>query len=668
MMPCVRMLRLSEVLLCCAAAAFLATCGVEAERQRAAEVVGTCTLAEASGPWSNEGFVAQTQRFKAEFSTMVSSAPTDAAVGLSNGSASQFSQLAAIVRFNPSGMLDVRAGSTYRADATVPYTAGARYRFELDVDVQARTYSVSVLGPSGSWISLARDYPFRTEQAQVGQLSNVASKMDASSGLLQVCDLQVTAISGTGCPIAQAGAGFVHESIGQPGEVVASWDFVATPDSILDGVIGLSQNPASSFADLGAAVRFAPSGVIDVRNGDTYQADVVVPYRAGESREIRIIADVPLQTYSVYVGGGGVAPVRIAERYRFRTGGTTTSWISELAATVDSAGGEVSICDQFHSVSVGVRYLREGNFSVTALPDEQSMISNGTTTLRLGSNGQIVGHLDTGGQIAVDPAGNIYLARITGSALVVEAFTPDLAQRWVRSYPAGDGKRVLAIGTDGASVVAASGPTNGGVDLVKRWLNDGTESTTHAGPMGDAVAIGPTGFVIGSAINGTVVVTKWGFGPVQGPEWQRVWQNGARITAMALAPNGNVYFTGPFFGPISFGGPTIQPNHHVDFDDTYLAALSPTGDHLYSRNLVQRAVYSVASTGGTTAVSTDNRAMVFDSGGQEIRGESGQDPLRGSGTPGQIAVGSGRVYWNFEVSPISGSPAYPYLMAFQPGV
>jgi hypothetical protein len=99
------------------------------------------------------------------------------------------------------------------------------------------------------WISLASGYPFRTEQAQVGQLNNVASKMDASSGLLQVCDFQVTAISGAGCPIAQPGTGFLHESIGQPGQVVVSWDFVATPDSILDGVIGLSQNRASSFAD-----------------------------------------------------------------------------------------------------------------------------------------------------------------------------------------------------------------------------------------------------------------------------------------------------------------------------------------------------------------------------------------------------------------------------------
>jgi hypothetical protein len=135
-----------------------------------------------------------------------------------------------------------------------------------------------------------------------------------------------------------------------------------------------------------------------------------------------------------------------------------------------------------------------------------------------------------------------------------------------------------------------------------------------------------------------------------------------------LAPNGNVYFVGPFFGPISFGGPTIEPNHHVDFDDTYLAALSPTGDHLYSHNLVQRAVYSVASTGSTTAVSTDDRALVFGSDGQEIFGQFAQNPVRASGTPAQIAVGSGRVYWNFEASPLSGSPAYPYLGAFQIGV
>lgn len=658
---------LSQVLLCGVAAAFLAACGVEAEQERASEVTA-CTVARARGPWRNEAFVAQTQKFTVELTATPSASPIDAVVGFSDDPAMQFSQLAAIVRFNPSGVIDVRAGSTYQADVSFPYTAGTTYRFQLDIDVGSHVYSVSVWDQSGAWISLARSYPFRTEQAQVGQLRHVATKVDSRSGALQVCDLHVTAISASGCPIAQAGTGLLHQSIGQPAEVVASWNFVATPDSILDGVIGLSQNTATRFNDLAAAVRFAPNGVIDARNGSSYQADVVVPYRAGEPREIRIIAEVPLQTYSVYVAGGGGAPVRLARGYAFRSPGTTTNWISELAAIVDSSGGTLTVCDQFHGASVGVRFLREGNFAIAPLPSEESLISNGTTTLHLSSSGRVLAHLDSGGQLAVDAAGNVYVARILGTALVVEAYTADFAQRWTRSYPAGEDKRVLAVGSDGASVVAATGPLTGGVDLVKRWLSDGTESTTHAGPMADAIAIGPTGFVLGSAINGTVVVSRWAFGPTQGPQWQRAWQNGASIAAMALAPNGDVFFTGPFFGPISFGGPIVEPNHHNDFDDTYIAALTPAGDHVFSKNLVQRAVYSIASSGGLTAVSTDYRAMVFNADGQEIRGENGRNPVPGAGTPAPIAVGSGRVYWNFEVSPVSGSPPYPYLISYRPDI
>jgi hypothetical protein len=658
---------LSQVLLCGVVAAFLAACGTEAESDQAPEIAA-CTVARARRPFRNQEFVAQTQRFIAEFTATPSVSPTDAVVGFSDGPARRFSQLAASVRFNPNGTIDVRAGSTFQADVSFPYTAGTTYRFRLEIDVGGHSYSVSVGEQSGVLISLARSYPFRTEQAQAGELSHVAAKVDARSGVLEVCDLHVTAINAAGCPIAQAGTGFLHQSIGQPAEVVASWDLIATPDSLLYGVIGLSQNPAARFADLAAAVRFAPNGLIEARNGSRYQADVVVPYRAGEPREIRIIAEVPLQTYSVYVAGGGATPVQLARGYAFRSPGTMTRWISELAAIVDSTGGELTVCDQFHGASVGVRFLREGNFTIAPLPNEESLISDGTTTLHLSSTGQVLAHLDSGGHPAVDMAGNVYLARIDGTELVVEAYTADLVHRWTRSYPAGEGKRILAVGSDSTSVVAASGPLTGGVDLVKRWLADGTESTTHAGPLGDAIAIGSTGFVLGSAVNGTVVVTKWPFGPAQRPQWQRVWNNGARIAAMALAPNGDVFFAGPFFGSISFGGPIIEPNRHNEFDDTYLAALTPAGDYVFSRNLAQRDVYSIASSEGITAVSTPARAMVFDSEGQEIRGENGRNPVPGSGTPAPIAVGSGRVYWNFEVSPVSGSPPYPYLIAYRPDV
>jgi hypothetical protein len=654
----------SKIFLCGAAAAACAGCGAEAEHEAAAEITA-CSAASAGAPWANQGFVAQSRRLIVELAATPSASGIDAVVGLSDGPATQFRQLAAIVRFNPAGMIDARAGSVYRADASIPYTAGTAYRFRIHIDVQDHTYSVDVATGSRAWTSLARAYPFRAEQAQVGELSNLAVKVDSSTGAVQVCDLQITAIDDRGCPVAQPGMGFVPQSIGQPGEVVVSWTFEATPDRILDGVVGLSQARATSFADLAAAVRFAPSGVIDARNGGAYQADAVVPYTAGQPRQIRIIADVPSQTYSAYVAGGGAPPVQLARRYSFRSSGTA-HWISELAAIVDSDEGELAVCDQAHGVSIGVRFLREGSYAIAPLPGEASLISDGATTWRLDSSGRTQAQLARGGQIAVDPAGNVYLARIAGTNLIVESYTSGFAARWTRSYPAGDGKRVLAIGADGASVVAAAGPVSGGVDLVKRWLTDGTESITRAGPMADAVAIGPAGLVLGSAIHGTVVVTKWPLGPSPAPEWQRSWLHGARIDAMAIAPDGRVSFGGRFVGSISFGGPVVAPS--PDGNNTYAAALTSTGEHQFSRGLGQPAVLGMAAGGSFTAVSTHARAMVLLDDGHELRGEFGQNPVRGAGTPAGVAVGSGRVYWNFALTPLPGAPSYPYLIVYEPGV
>ncbi|HEU4733709.1 MAG TPA: hypothetical protein VFT22_37715, partial [Kofleriaceae bacterium] len=404
--------------------------GGHARATRAAELAA-CTLAEADGPWTSQGFSAQTGRFIAELTATPSESPTDAVVGLSAGPASWFPDLAAIVRFNPDGVIDVRAGDGYQADVVFPYTAGTPYHFRLDIDVGSHLYSVAVQSSLGGFTSLANGYPFRTEQAQVAQLDNLSTQVDSSSGAIEVCDLRITGIDASGCPVAVAGGGFIEQSIGQPGEVLVFSDFVATPDQILDGVIGLSPRPATSFDDLAATVRFSPDGVIDARSGDTYQADVALPYAAGEPRRVRIIANVATHTFSAYVATGGFDSVQLARRYEFRTAQSAASFLGDLDAIVDSPQGTMSICDARHTISIGVRMAREGNYAVAPLPTgDEALISDATTTLRVTGNGRTLAQLAAGGQVAVDPAGNVYLARITGTDLVVEAYTAGLAPRW----------------------------------------------------------------------------------------------------------------------------------------------------------------------------------------------------------------------------------------------
>src|SRR5215470_7903385 len=96
---------------------------------RAAEL-DACTVAAADGEeWTSQAFAAQTGAFAVELFATPSASPIDAVIGFSAGPASWFPQLAAIVRFNPDGAIDVRSGSGYQADVAFPYTAGTSYRF-----------------------------------------------------------------------------------------------------------------------------------------------------------------------------------------------------------------------------------------------------------------------------------------------------------------------------------------------------------------------------------------------------------------------------------------------------------------------------------------------------------------------------------------------------------
>src|SRR5665213_986364 len=61
------------------------------------------------------------QDFTVEFDTVPNQAPIDALTGLSNGSTNSFGDLAAIIRFNPSGNFDVRNGGNYSADQVLHY-------------------------------------------------------------------------------------------------------------------------------------------------------------------------------------------------------------------------------------------------------------------------------------------------------------------------------------------------------------------------------------------------------------------------------------------------------------------------------------------------------------------------------------------------------------------
>jgi len=124
-----------------------------------------CVQSKADGAWQSRPFDDRLSAGYAhvDLSAWVDASNMDAVIGVADGAATAFSQLAAIVRFRPDGRMDVRNGGDYAADAELTYVPNTYYVISMDLDLTARTYSVTVERADGSgFTELAHDYAFRT--------------------------------------------------------------------------------------------------------------------------------------------------------------------------------------------------------------------------------------------------------------------------------------------------------------------------------------------------------------------------------------------------------------------------------------------------------------------------------------------------------------------------
>lgn len=149
------------------------------------------SLKALSGQWLSSAFGAKTGTFTATVDGTPSATNLDAAVALAPGSATWWTGLAAIGRFNDKGTIDARSGSAYTAAASIPYAAGVTYTIRLVVDVAKKRYSVYVKPAGGAENLLGSGYSFRTEQAGASSLGSWIVTQQAASGSLSACNFSI---------------------------------------------------------------------------------------------------------------------------------------------------------------------------------------------------------------------------------------------------------------------------------------------------------------------------------------------------------------------------------------------------------------------------------------------------------------------------------------------
>ncbi len=138
--------------------------------------------------WYSTPKSAQSGSFEFIFEATPQNDEMNNVMGLSDGDAHRYQDLAAIARFSPDGDIDARDAGSYRAVNELTHDASTTYTFRFDVDVQARTYDLFVQ-PEGEndEIIIAEDFDFRTEQTEAFRLNRFSSF--AAEGTTEICNL-----------------------------------------------------------------------------------------------------------------------------------------------------------------------------------------------------------------------------------------------------------------------------------------------------------------------------------------------------------------------------------------------------------------------------------------------------------------------------------------------
>jgi hypothetical protein len=127
-----------------------------------------------SEAWTNVTLPNQTGTFTISWNSIPDGNFIDGVTGVGPVSVDGYEDLACIVRFWTSGYIEARNGGSYQAVTPLAYTGGTVYRFEMNVNLSTKNYSVTVTPAGGSPVTIASNYSFRTEQASATSINHLA--------------------------------------------------------------------------------------------------------------------------------------------------------------------------------------------------------------------------------------------------------------------------------------------------------------------------------------------------------------------------------------------------------------------------------------------------------------------------------------------------------------
>lgn len=640
----------------------------------------TCTSSDTTSGFLNQQFERQGGTFHVSFEATPAVAASDALVGLTLGTADNYRDLAAIVRFNPNGFLDARNGDRYEAVSNLTYSAGVTRLIHLSVDLLRRTYSASVDGQL-----LARDFSFRSEQSDALALDTLVSKVD-EGGALAVCNLHIQPSSS--CASASPGQGFINTNL-PPASPAFSLSFSAVPRAAnMDGVMGISAAAASSFPVLAGAVRFGPSGVIEALNGSSYSVIDSAGYVPSRRYFFTIVADAVKKTYSL-IGPGD----RITRNLSFRPQPASLSALGNFAHVSDSAAGALTVCDVRGGGAEGAEWIHDaesfgaGRYSL-AVSKDRLLLSDASRTLVLDGTGAVTRELPYGGSSVTDAQGNLYLLgkfegsydggtgpvypTAGGGSVYISKYDSDFKPLYTRVTGTTQDVTARSPSADGQGHVAFVLATSATSTAVKLH-SDGETLWSSDYPV-QAIALDAKGeMLVGISGASSITLSKldvWGT-----PRWTRTFPTeGVGLEGVAFDSLGNAAFWGGINGQIEFRGAPFVARSSENGPLGLFGLLASDGTPRFVRTTSMQSIQRVVAdpTGHLIVVGTRVNGFQwlldrYDETGvlTHVRGGDQLLPPLAPGLSGDVALDArGAVYWQF--IPLNAGTPLNYLAKLRP--
>jgi hypothetical protein len=374
-----------------------------------------------SGAWVNSALPqVETGTFRLAFDATPSSAGTDGVIGLSSGPAGAFTSLAAIVRFNPAGTIDARNGAAYTSATAVAYAAGTVYHFILDVNVITQTYNVSVV-VNGAPVVIGTELAFRTEQAGISSLNNLASM--TSPGSQTICNVTISAVppSITTQPLSQTvtPGQTATFSVAGTGTAPMTYQWQRSGAAVSAATSSTYHTSAATLSDSGAQF----SVVVTNPAGSVTSASATLTVSTG----ILLLGANPTQLSfgSVNMSSNGVQSVTITNA---GNSNVTISNVAVSGAGFNAGGGAAGlVLSPGQTAPLSVTFAPAAVGSASGSVTVTSNATNSPTNIALTGTGAAQAHsvnLNWTASTSTVLGYNIYSSRVSGGPYVKLNPTP----------------------------------------------------------------------------------------------------------------------------------------------------------------------------------------------------------------------------------------------------